>query len=295
MQLIYEEENFFFEKKIIKIKKKKKKIGKMNIQERLSRKKKLKMILEKQKDKNNGNNNNLNNINNNNFNNNFNNHNINNNFNNSNFNNNDINNNNFNNNFNNFNNNNGNNINNQPNKSEQGFYCEKVIISTFDNEDINFVMNIKLDKTQKNLATNNTHNNYLSVYDRATMKSIMNFKNREIASEICFLNDDPNIIARSSLNGLVHLFDLRSSKIVSTLDHPHRSNLFSIDANSVHVAAGGAKGSLLVWDLRNNSHLRRIDSYHSQDVTQIAFDPNDKDIFYSGSADGKKKKIKINK
>lgn len=107
----------------------------------------------------------------------------------------------------------------------------------------------------------------------------------------------PNEIICGTLSGCVKHYDLRTYKCVGTFASQSLSSIRCLQRNPNvnHLATGGNdRGSIIIYDLRNqNSALIQI-SAHNAAITTVRYKQRDSNILYSSSSDGELFKWKLN-
>ena len=107
---------------------------------------------------------------------------------------------------------------------------------------------------------------------------------------------DRSVLATLGTDGLIRVWDPTSGQEIQRID-PGAGNrtVIAVDAEGTRVAAGDGP-SVLVWDLRSGTQLRKLEGYlekpedpqswmgHTKEVTALAFSP-DGDTLTSGGAD----------
>uniref|UniRef100_A0A060TCL1 ARAD1D43494p n=1 Tax=Blastobotrys adeninivorans TaxID=409370 RepID=A0A060TCL1_BLAAD len=102
---------------------------------------------------------------------------------------------------------------------------------------------------------------------------------------------DQNVIATSSTDSTVKLWDLRTKSCTATIRSDTNAPFVCLDVLGNKLAAGtelvGQDAGVVFWDLRNTSKqsLAYIDS-HNDDVTVVQFHPTDPHGVLTGSTDG---------
>lgn len=117
-------------------------------------------------------------------------------------------------------------------------------------------------------------------------------------SGVRFLDESPNLLLVGSDNGLVRLFDLRTTGEQARFDHvpeeasraPKHSVCFDRNCNSRVLCVGTERHQqtayLLFYDIRKSSVMGAYFECHEDDVTSLKFHPENPDILCSGSVDG---------
>lgn len=108
------------------------------------------------------------------------------------------------------------------------------------------------------------------------------------ASLKCIDLVNPNEVICGDLNGCLRHYDVRSGDYVSFTNQSFSSLLcVQRNPNVNHLAIGGNdQGSIILYDLRNESSAVAEISAHSAAVTNIKYRPRDPNIIYSSSIDG---------
>ncbi|XP_049817708.1 WD repeat-containing protein 89 [Aethina tumida] len=112
-----------------------------------------------------------------------------------------------------------------------------------------------------------------------------------------FSQDNRNLVYTCSSDGFIKIWDLRTQTTVNTFvdttctgDEKKTFNSFDISPNGKLLTAGtdlfGGDAFILFWDVRNVKLLGGYWESHTDDITQVKFDPTDSNKLISGSTDG---------
>lgn len=123
-------------------------------------------------------------------------------------------------------------------------------------------------------ASLSTH--HVAVYDPATC-----VRSRACGPHAARITDvrfpdaaQPNMLASSSADGAVRLWDLRAAAHgeVQAIRAPPGDELWSFDVggSTGHLLAAGAEAKILCWDLRTQRQLAVLEEAHAEAVTQVA-------------------------
>jgi periodic tryptophan protein 2 len=111
-------------------------------------------------------------------------------------------------------------------------------------------------------------------------------KHTRLVTGIKFLSTSENIVASSSLDGTVRLFDIANKKNFRTFIPPTKTQLISIavDKSGDIICAGGKEEfSIFLWSLNENK-LLQILTGHRGPISSLVYDP-ESDLVVSGSWD----------
>ncbi|XP_030386933.1 WD repeat-containing protein 89 [Scaptodrosophila lebanonensis] len=115
-----------------------------------------------------------------------------------------------------------------------------------------------------------------------------------------FLDSGPDTLLVGTTDGVVRLFDLRTTGEQARFEYNHVKNAFPVipksmtcfdcNANGRILCTGTEEYSnnacLLFYDVRERKHLGAYFESHSDDVTSIRFHPRKPDLLCSGATDG---------
>ncbi|CAG9461456.1 unnamed protein product [Pedinophyceae sp. YPF-701] len=98
---------------------------------------------------------------------------------------------------------------------------------------------------------------------------------------------EPHLLFSSSCDGTVRSWDLRSGKQAERFAGQPGQPLWSFAVGrGGQLVAGGGNGEVLIWDRRRGKRAACFDDSHAEDVTQLAFHPQDDGWLVTGSEDG---------
>ncbi|CAD5124650.1 DgyrCDS12918 [Dimorphilus gyrociliatus] len=133
--------------------------------------------------------------------------------------------------------------------------------------------------------------------DLILQKSYGNFD--KVIVDVKFIKNDWNLLYAASKDGRIRGFDLRCKEdAVVSFDSDEINQLitcFDIDCSGRLICAGTDKLNdpdeedtvhLIFWDARKPQILGAYSDGHDDDITQVKFHPENKDILASGSTDG---------
>lgn len=137
------------------------------------------------------------------------------------------------------------------------------------------------------------NNNGLTQLHKCDIDSINTVDNSSIC-DIRFGKKDSNSLFIALTNGKIHSYDLRSnSKPVQTFEGVDKQKPFScfdVNANDTVLCAGteqyAGEAHIKLFDVRKVKTFATYTDSHRDDLTQVRFHSNRKDIFASGSTDG---------
>ncbi|CAF0774106.1 unnamed protein product [Brachionus calyciflorus] len=157
----------------------------------------------------------------------------------------------------------------------------------------------RLDKTK--LACLTSHQ-IVNIYDQDKLKLISQFKgvdesSTSVLTEIGFYKQNDDMIFGCSDNGTLKCWDLRlnttNENFKESLIFKEDREFLSADINSIdnYFAVGTNKNIddalVYIFDIRmNEKYLHKFAESHSNDVSQVKFDPKRANKFCSGSLDG---------
>lgn len=102
---------------------------------------------------------------------------------------------------------------------------------------------------------------------------------------------DEHVVASCGNDGLVKLWDMRTTKAVGVMTNPKNVPFLSLDVGHGLIAAGSElknqDAGLYIWDLKKlDSPWKSLVDSHHDDITEIRFHPTQRDLLLSGSTDG---------
>lgn len=144
--------------------------------------------------------------------------------------------------------------------------------------------------------------NSVVLHDLATGKVLetntINVNNQKTAATIkglkCSSLNDNELFVCSSV-GEVHLFDVRSNKLVNKFWDAELNNLkpysaFDINSNGRIICVGSEETKadvfLSFFDIRQNKIIGGYWESHEDDISQVKFHPSNPNLLLSGSLDG---------
>ncbi|RNA39567.1 WD repeat-containing 89 [Brachionus plicatilis] len=146
-------------------------------------------------------------------------------------------------------------------------------------------------------------NQFVNIFDQSSLKSILKFKTLEesskIATEIGFYSKNDDLVFGSSDNGSLKCWDLRQNQSTEKL---HECLCFKTDEEREFLSAdinlsdnffivGTNKNVdnavVYIFDVRMSGRfVHKLSESHSNDITQVKFDPSNESKFCTGSLDG---------
>jgi len=174
------------------------------------------------------------------------------------------------------------------------FAHQRTVINSFSgaaDDDPSYVLSLSGDPTGRLAAVAGSEFD-LKLYDRATLQPLGALGAPAHAgriNEICFGGTAaPGLLYSASSDHSVRVWDCASPGAagpVATL-HDRREEVFCLSASAGHLLAAGTQTAVLIWDTRRAGKPLCRWEVHTDEVTQVCFQPGSEHVLLSGSVDG---------
>ena len=174
------------------------------------------------------------------------------------------------------------------------FAHQRTVINSFSgaaDDNPSYVLSLSGDATGRLAAVAGSEFD-LKLYDRATLQPLGALGTPAHAgriNEICFGGAAaPGLLYSASSDHSVRVWDCASPSAagpVATL-HDRREEVFCLSASAGHLLAAGTQSAVLIWDTRRAGKPLCRWEVHTDEVTQVCFQPGSEHVLLSGSVDG---------
>ena len=174
------------------------------------------------------------------------------------------------------------------------FAHQRTVINSFSgaaDDDPSYVLSLSGDATGRLAAVAGSEFD-LKLYDRATLQPLGALGTPAHSgriNEICFGGAAaPGLLYSASSDHSVRVWDCGSPGAagpVATL-HDRREEVFCLSASAGHLLAAGTQSAVLIWDTRRAGKPLCRWEVHTDEVTQVCFQPGSEHVLLSGSVDG---------
>ncbi|CBZ28779.1 conserved hypothetical protein [Leishmania mexicana MHOM/GT/2001/U1103] len=113
---------------------------------------------------------------------------------------------------------------------------------------------------------------------------------RDIVTDCCWHSSQGHLLASSSMDGDVRLWDIRMSAGSSTISSAHASGATAAQFHPIgafQLATAGAEGSISLWDIRRTTDPVWELHYHGRPITGLQWSPFCETVMLSYGADGR--------
>ncbi|KAG5498607.1 hypothetical protein JKF63_02893 [Porcisia hertigi] len=113
---------------------------------------------------------------------------------------------------------------------------------------------------------------------------------RDIVTDCSWHCSQKHLLASSSMDGDVHLWDIRASPSSTTIESAHPSGVTAAQFHPIgafQLATAGAEGNIRLWDIRRTKDSIVELSYHGRSVTGLQWAPFSETVMLSYGTDGR--------
>jgi hypothetical protein len=113
---------------------------------------------------------------------------------------------------------------------------------------------------------------------------------RDIVTDCSWHSSQGHLLASSSMDGDVRIWDIRMSAGSSTIHNAHQSGATAAQFHPIgafQLATAGTEGSIQLWDIRRTTDPVAQLNYHGKSVTGLQWSPFNETVLASYSDDGR--------
>ena len=156
--------------------------------------------------------------------------------------------------------------------------------------DPSYVLSLATDASERVAAVAGSEFD-VRLYDRETLRLLGTAgapAHQGRINEVCFGPAAAPLLYTASSDGTIKAWDCAAGGAASpaaTL-RERREEVWCVSASTGHLIAAGAQNAVLIWDMRNASKPVCRWEVHTEEVSQVRFQPGSDHVLLSGSVDG---------
>ncbi len=137
------------------------------------------------------------------------------------------------------------------------------------------IFGVAWNSNDTNIVASGSMDSSVAIYDMAKASPIISLRDhKKVVYSVVFHPTMPSVVASTSADQTVKLWDIKSGKVIKTIGN-HNAEIMNMDFNKYEnvIAAAGADGSILIYDLKGGDMPVSVLNGHQLTVRKTMFSP----------------------
>jgi WD40 repeat protein len=144
-----------------------------------------------------------------------------------------------------------------------------------------FISNLTFDSKGTNIGTSHM-DGYVRIYDLVAQSVAVEMRAHHLPARQVVFSQDDQLVYSCSDDRHVYVFDRRTETPVNSFSHAGMALCMDVSPDMRHFVVGCADHSVQLWDLGMQRQIKRMDTYHSDQVWDLKYSPNGKMVVSVG-------------